>query len=297
MSWREALLSIMGAEAVLRAEKIQTLWGGYGQLLRVHLQGGKTPSLILKQIAPPPAPLPGTPAATAHARKLHSYTVERHWYRHWQVQAAENARTACFLGEIHSDAGLIFLLEDLNAAGFPRRIRRPNSTETQALLHWLAVFHAHYLGVKPEGLWETGTYWHLATRQHEWQNMPAGSLKEKAQAWDQALHSANFQTLVHGDAKLANFCFSATGDAVAAVDFQYCGGGPGIRDLAYLLSELLPNPLKDAEAHLACYFMYLQRALEQAGKGALFSELESEWQELYPVACLDFERFLAGWGS
>ena len=53
---------------------------------------------------------------------------------------------------------------------------------------------------------------------------------------DRRLRAARFQTLVHGDAKPANFCFDARRGAVAAVDFQYVGGGCGMKDVAYLLS-------------------------------------------------------------
>lgn len=58
--------------------------------------------------------------------------------------------------------------------------------------------------------------------------------------------SSAHRTLVHGDFKPANLLFcrgeskgdSSGGDACscAAYDFQYCGGGYGVRDVAYLLS-------------------------------------------------------------
>jgi len=40
---------------------------------------------------------------------------------------------------------------------------------------------------------------------------------------------------VHGDAKLANFCFSRDGKKVAAVDFQYVDGGCGMKDLSRII--------------------------------------------------------------
>ena len=51
------------------------------------------------------------------------------------------------------------------------------------------------------------------------------------------LKSSTFKTLVHGDAKLANFCFGSEESGVAAVDFQYVGGGCGMKDLAYFVGS------------------------------------------------------------
>jgi aminoglycoside phosphotransferase (APT) family kinase protein len=114
--------------------------------------------------------------------------------------------------------------------------------------------------------------------------------------------------LVHGDAKLQNFCFAEAGDAVAAVDFQYVGGGVGVKDVAYCLTSCLsPRELqRDAPRHLNAYFRELQAAVDQRRTdqtpAALpdafdFDALEAEWRELYPVACADFYRFLLGWAG
>src|SRR5262249_45266375 len=100
------------------------------------------------------------------------------------------------------------------------------------------------------------------------------------------LDAARFRTIVHGDAKDANFCFSPSG-AVAAVDFQYAGGGAGVVDVAYLLYDR-----RDERAGLEAYFAHLRDALVPSVDARA---LEAEWRALYPVAQLDFRRFLAGW--
>ena len=56
---------------------------------------------------------------------------------------------------------------------------------------------------------------------------------------DARLSRCRYQTLVHGDAKIANFCLPPEGGSVAAVDFQYVGGGCGMKDVAYFLSSCL----------------------------------------------------------
>jgi hypothetical protein len=158
---------------------------------------------------------------------------------------------------------------------------------------WLANFHAQFLGVQPEGLWEIGTYWHLGTRPDEWQVMKDSRLKRNAQAIDQALNNAQFKTIVHGDAKVANFCFANS--AVAAVDFQYVGGGVGVKDLAYFMGSCLDEEecaLYEEEI-LKHYFACLLKAVGLSNKDK--QELEKEWRKLYVFAWADFNRFLLGW--
>ena len=76
------------------------------------------------------------------------------------------------------------------------------------------------------------------TRPDELAAMEEGPLKRAAEIIDTRLSGARFQTFVHGDAKLANFCFRESA-AVAAVDFQYVGRGCGMKDLAYFLGSCL----------------------------------------------------------
>jgi thiamine kinase-like enzyme len=126
--------------------------------------------------------------------------------------------------------------------------------------------------------------------------MESGRLKSVAGEIDSILNAANFQTLVHGDAKLANFCFAA--DDVAAVDFQYVGGGCGIKDVAYFASSCFRDvECERREASLLdCYFGHLKQAIEERfGQSIDAGAVEKEWRQLYPIAWTDFYRFLAGW--
>ena len=147
--------------------------------------------------------------------------------------------------------------------------------------------------IEQHGLWPIGTYWHLATRPEEFSAMPAGDLKNAAAAIDGKLNDARFQTLVHGDAKLANFCFSQSND-VAVVDFQYVGGGCGMKDFAYFISSCFSDSeCEQRESSLLdAYFGYLRAAISDQ---KLAAAVEEEWRMLYPFAWADFYRFLAGW--
>ena len=124
-----------------------------------------------------------------------------------------------------------------------------------------------------------------------------GPLKAAASTIDERLSKSSFQTFVHGDAKLANFCFGDDGGSVAAVDFQYVGGGCGMKDVAYFISSCLDEDESEAMAPdlLDRYFELLRDALERSGKAVDFAALEQDWRALYPVAWTDFYRFLQGW--
>lgn len=246
--------------------KIQTLWSGYGEIRREYLPDGST--VIVKDVHPPAR------GDFAHRRKVRSYEVERHFYRHYGARCGD----ACRIPKLVASTESTLLLEDLDAQGFTGRRHRLSAKELELCLSWLAAFHATFLGAAPDGLWEVGTYWHLATRPDELRAMRNSKLRALAPDLDRKLSAAKFQTLVHGDAKPANFCFADS--AVAAVDFQYVGGGCGMKDVAYLLGA--------DERGLDFYFECLRARVDNP-------DLEAEWRSLFPIARADFDRFLDGW--
>ena len=277
-----------------RVQHVQSLWSGYGEIVRVHLDGASVPSVIVKWVEPSQEgehPR-GWSGQASHERKLHSYEVERCFYTDWIPEVHTNHRTAqCHHAEATAH-GWRFLLEDLDASGFAERCADLNPSQIEDCLHWLASFHARFLDREPTGLWKVGTYWHLATRKDELEALHDPALLEAAPKLDHALNNCRYRTLVHGDAKVANFCFGESG--VAAVDFQYVGGGCGIKDVAYFLSSCLTDAECEAQApgYLDTYFALLRAHLpDDVDKDAVIAE----WRGLYPAAWADFHRFLAGW--
>jgi hypothetical protein len=266
----------MQARGARQGDRIQRLWGGYGEVVRVELDGGLVPSVVVKRIAPPPAEAD----TISDARKRRSYAIEEVFYRQYAPRCDAHCRVARMFASKHDAGAWWFVLEDLDAAGFSERRDPATGRALEACLAWLAAFHARFLGDAAEGLWPEGTYWHLATRLDELAIDPA-----RAHGLDRALSSARFQTLLHGDAKEANFCFTRDERTVAAVDFQYVGRGCGMKDVAYLLHG-------HADRHLDTYFRQLRAAL---GDLVAVDELEHEWRALFPIAQQDFQRFLAGW--
>jgi hypothetical protein len=298
-NFQEIARKAAGASEIFHIEDIQTLWSGYGKIMRYGLRGAERETVVIKHVRlPDQSHHPrGWNTDLSHQRKIRSYHVESAWYRDWSESCDESCRVPHCLVLEESEDEFLMVLEDLDANGFPLRKNSVSMTEMQTCLSWLAHFHATFMGRKPAGLWEVGTYWHLDTRPDELAALEDEHLKAAAIAIDQTLSSARYLTLVHGDAKLANFCFSRSGEQVAAVDFQYVGGGCGMKDVAYFIGSCLYDD--ECERHekalLDYYFAQLNKALLNRGTDVDPEALEQEWRSLYPVAWTDFHRFMKGW--
>jgi hypothetical protein len=291
-------------------ELLQPLWSGYGEVFRVSLEGAalegeEVTSVVVKHINPERhdgSHPRGWHSDVSNQRKLRSYEVEHAWYTQYAEQCTiAGCRVPHCYASDQQGLQRSLVLEDLDASGYPQRCGRLSPAQCTPCLQWLAALHGHFLLCKPKHLWPTGSYWHLATRQQEWQACSDHTLRQSAQRFDALLRETHWQTLVHGDAKVANFCFSTqVPAAVAAVDFQYVGAGSGMVDVAYLLGSCLSEEdcHGSAEALLDQYFLSLQQACAKRAEpitGSEFDALERDWRLLYPIAWADFHRFLAGW--
>jgi len=298
-NFQEVAREAAGATEIFHIEDIQTFWSGYGKVIRYGLRGSDRERVVIKHVKlPDQAHHPrGWNTDLSHQRKIKSYDVESAWYRNYADRCDEACRVPHCLALDESDDEFLMVFENLDASGFPVRKGSVSMAEMQTCLRWLAHFHAIFIGEAPAGLWEVGTYWHLDTRPDELVALEDDGLKAAAQAIDQALRSARYQTLVHGDAKLANFCFSKTGEQVAAVDFQYVGGGCGMKDVAYFIGSCPYE--EDCEQYetilLDYYFTQLKQALIERGNNIDPYLVIQEWYRLYPLAWTDFHRFVKGW--
>lgn len=298
--FQEIICDTTGAEDLYQIEVIQSLWSGYGEIVRYGLENASMERVVVKHVNLPNAGKHprGWNTDLSHQRKLKSYKVETEWYKSFALKCDDDCKIPeCYALDTQGSE-ILMVLEDLDASGFNgRRNSSVSWDEVFACLNWLANFHATFLKVKPLGLWETGTYWHLQTRPEELQALSDIPLKNAAVAIDERLAESPFQTLVHGDAKLANFCFSGSGKKVAAVDFQYVGGGCGMKDVAYFIGSCMSE--QDCERYetkiLDYYFAALIKALEKKNKVVDKEALETNWRELYHFAWADFHRFLKGW--
>jgi len=311
----QAVANAMTADRVVSTQLIQPLWGGYGELFRATLDGSQYTSVIVKHIKlPQPKVHPrGWNTSISHQRKLKSYQVELHWYQHYANNCLPQCPVPkCLYVEEQNDE-ILLIMEDLATQGFKHTFTsfepKPASNEStadnphishkqiEACLSWLAYFHAQHLAIEPTGLWDCGSYWHLATRPDELAALTDIALQQAAQQIDQTLQQCQFQTLIHGDAKLANFCFTTAGDRVAGVDFQYAGKGCGMKDVILLLSSCVPyqHCEQDVPALLDYYFRQLKQALSEHKPHIEPQAVEDEWRPLYCIAWADFQRFMKGW--
>lgn len=83
----------LAAISVVRAESIQSLWSGYGEIVRYQVSGieHKLTSVIVKSIRLDKvmAHPRGWQSELSHQRKLTSYKVEANWYKHWGADSTD----------------------------------------------------------------------------------------------------------------------------------------------------------------------------------------------------------------
>lgn len=285
------ILKSTSSNEILSVKKIQTLWGGYGEILKVKLRGESIFSVIVKNII-----LPNIENSFSHQRKIRSYEVELNWYKFYSHISDKLKFPKCIAMK-KDENNFYLILQDVDSIGYPLRLNRLDKKQLFLCLKWLADFHGYFMNTEAKHLWEIGTYWHLATRPEEFKKMKDSPLKRNAQKIDLTLNNCIYKTFVHGDAKIENFCFSQDIDNVYALDFQYVGNGCGMKDIIYFLeSALTQNQIIELEEELLdYYFRFLKDSCLNFKKEVNFTELEKEWRSLYPLCKEDFYRFLEGW--
>ena len=281
---------------LISTHTIQTLWSGYGELVRLQFENK---SIIVKYIKLPQIKNhpKGWNTDVSHRRKIHSYQVEVNWYKEFSQTVDQRCRIPQGFRYIQEDGEWLIVMEDLASLGLKYTSKKASKNHLKSSLTWLANFHAKYMGKRSELIWGIGTYWHLDTRPDELEALRDSQLKNKAKQIDSILNNAKYQTIVHGDAKLANFCFNNDGSKCAAVDFQYVGHGCGMKDVVYFMSSSI-KPSQCVEMQewvLNVYFRALKKALKNYQPHLDSDAIEEEYRAMYAIAWADFYRFLKGW--
>ena len=109
----EWVACVAGGGKAKRSTRLQSLWGGYGEILRIGIVGGDVESVIVKSVKPPTR----AKSDVSDARKRRSYEVERVFYERFAPRCTQACRVARLLGAREG----IMVLEDLAGEGSPER--------------------------------------------------------------------------------------------------------------------------------------------------------------------------------
>lgn len=220
----------------LQVTTLCRLWAGMGLIYRVRISlpvgsttsGNRTTGndeIAIKHIIPPPS----SKRSFGDHRKASSYRVEANFYENLAQELI--AKGVSVPTPYHVERGK----GDSVIIAMSYHESKVNPTENQQrvrlVLSWLAQFHAMYWDadaadrvVQQAGLQAVGSYWYLATRPDEHEEMPdhgwQGRLKRAARAIDARLQRDPLQCVIHGDAKDANILMDEHGK-VTFCDFQY----------------------------------------------------------------------------
>ena len=117
--FQEIVRQATGADEIFHIEDIQSLWSGYGKIMRYGLKGSNIERVVIKHVKlPDKSRHPrGWNTDISHQRKIRSYQVESAWYRDWGRQCDDSCRVPrCFALESDEDEFLM-VLEDLESRG------------------------------------------------------------------------------------------------------------------------------------------------------------------------------------
>ena len=110
--FKNIICQATGASSVYEMEDIQSLWSGYGKILRIGLVGSIYKSIVVKYIKSSEVSMHprGWDTDFSHQRKVKSYEVESEWYLNWSSRCNETCRVPkCFAIESFENEVLIVL--------------------------------------------------------------------------------------------------------------------------------------------------------------------------------------------
>lgn len=236
------------------AERIAEDSGFASLLYRVRLTGDSAlPETVIVK-------LPGTPEARGAMEMLGGYRRELEYYRRVAGRAPMGTAEV-YVAEMGATAGdFILVMEDLSGWENADHLAGLSMTQARAAISGLAGLHS-WPGATdiPAGVFPSidsplarelflpvfGLAWPVYL-EHTTESVPpkVARFAERfpecaAQALD-ALGRRN--TMLHGDIRADNLFFR--GDEMKVVDFQFACTGAGACDIAYLVSQGLPTPVR-----------------------------------------------------
>ena len=284
---------------VISCCEAKSLWSGCGLIIKVDIDDQKA---VIKHTQVPKhiEHRHIQQSEIAKVRKAKSYQVEVEFYRSFSHNLPAYVKVPDVIWSYSSTDKNTLVFLDFTYSNF-KGYESPTLDEVRQIIDWLAGFHAHFLKAdinsepNKDLLWQHGGYWHLATRPDEYNKMVSGDMKRAASVIDRALFEQRYKTLIHGDAKLANF--ASDGKRALGYDFQYVGQGIGIQDLMLLFTSVFDSEQlhRDSPLLLNHYFTSLKSRLTNRFSDIECDEIERQWRQAWPFVWADFYRFLLGW--
>ena len=187
------------------------------------------------------------------------------------------------------DSRFSLLLDDFSEANGWHQVVQTDLAQTQATLQAFARMHAFFwLGNKTEALasslWPIATYWDQAKQPTDQANRLSSHLSRfvadfgdpevseatrrkdygvllasHAERLEREVHQGEKQTIIHGDAKSANFFYKTSSSSeegldVGVIDFQWTGRGLCATDVAYAMWACPQSQVLDQEQQLVEYY-------------------------------------------
>ncbi len=133
LTFQQIVCSATGADELFHIEDIQSLWSGYGKVMRYGLKGCARDTVVVKHVRLPECSNHprGWNTDISHQRKIKSYYVEIAWYRDWAHACGDHCRIPqCLAAEAGNDEFLM-VFEDLDASGFSGRRESASMAEME----------------------------------------------------------------------------------------------------------------------------------------------------------------------
>ena len=285
------------AVQLLSHHKVCSLWAGFGSIYDISTTTNE--HFIVKSVA-----LPQQCTSIGDLRKKKSYECEANFYDNGVAERL--LEIGCAVPRplhVNRTGTITICMTKLTGTASSNL----SGEEAAACMKWFANLHSEYWGSKradaavAQGCQVQGTYWYLDTRPDEFDAMPnhgwEGQLKKCAKKIDGYLRTEEcFPTILHGDGKGANMLFatdSTTGVVIPQLyDFQYCGKGSCMKDLAYFLTCAVTQDKE--EVLMSTYHHELKTYLR--AKWNEEAPTLHRLQEVLEVCIADLGRFMSGWG-
>ena len=267
--WLQRALAAGGAPDLpaIRSLAVQEIGGGFGllgEILRCRVTWeeeveGAPGSVVVKLPSPDPKSL-------RLCRRLSLYRREYDFYRHIGAQAPIRS-PALLYGDFEPESHrFVLVLEDLGGMVPGDQIAGATAEQARCVVRALARMHGFYwnrtdrpplagfhnsFSPKRLRLLQFVYLANLAPALDRIEGLFAGEMRRVAKAYGLSVAdylgriAAAPTTLVHGDVRLDNMFFDADdGDGAAMIDWQVCGIGSGLYDVAYFLAGNISTELR-----------------------------------------------------